>query len=433
MNTTSTQTKRKKRVVKKQTAKKRVLKKKTSIKKSSAKKSTKKTLKKTESKKKVISKKTTSKKEKETIVEFNFDTDMLKNLKKVLRKHKRNGFIKKDDIKNAFPDIHSSTILKMERWFQNEGIDVLKGSLLFSDDDSDGKKKRYKSKMFKDSTGAYLNEIGRYDLLSKKEEQEIGAKTGIKDNKMRDQMALANLRLVVNVAKKHMKKNSNMSLMDLVQEGTFGLFRAIEGYDPSKGFAFSTYATWWIRQAITRAKADKSRTVRIPVHMLETITAYINTQRYLQNKLGREPMIIEIANEMGKTVEQVNNIRKSQMEVTSMDSFNNMDQSQGDKEKGNSKIDSMNIDNDSLTNMQEKIDQGILEERVEKLLEPLNEKEREILKLRYGMNPENIRYTLEQIGKVMNITRERVRQIESRAIEKIKDSSDLDIFQDDVV
>ena len=400
------------------------------------KQSTKKSVvKKTVVKKKVIAKKKPKKVLKGVLKKedsFVFESDILKELRKLSRKHKPEGYITRQDIKETFPDLYSATVLKIERWFKSQGFDVLKGDLLFSNDDVQ-KKKRYKTKTYQDSTGVYLNEIGRYDLLSRKEEQVLGKHSNNNNEKIRDQMVLANLRLVVNVAKKYMKKNSNMSLMDLVQEGTFGLFRAIEGYDPSKGFAFSTYATWWIRQAITRAKADKSRTVRIPVHMLETITAYINTHRYLQNKLGREPLVVEIANEMGKTIEQVTAIRKSQMEVRSMDSFGGGQRAQGDKDGMGVNTSSINIDSDSINRMEEEIDQNILKQRVEMLFSPLTEKEREILKMRYGMNSDGSRYTLEQIGKVMKITRERVRQIESRALEKIKDNDDLDMFQDSVV
>ena len=364
-----------------------------------------------------------------------FDTETEGRLKVALKKARTNGFICRDDIRGKFSEHKSNgaVMKKLFDWFKYNGVDVVNSGLLISNDDcgfQKVKKKEY------DSTGLYLNEIGKHKLLTRREEMELGLlikklmKRGENQTAERDKMVLANLRLVVNVAKKYLRSNVNMSLMDLVQEGTFGLFRAVERFDASKGFTFSTYATWWIRQHISRAIADKSRTVRIPVHMAETINAFGKAKRLLIKELGREPTISEIANEMGKTVDQVNSVRASQMDVQSLDgSFQGYSSAKSTHEKEHEGISTSYYDEASLSKNEDLISTDMMRDRISDILNTLTAKEQEIIRLRHGMNPEGVQHTLEEIGSKFNVTRERVRQIEARVMEKLREHPDIALLR----
>ena len=257
----------------------------------------------------------------------------------------------------------------------------------------------------------YLKEIGKTPLLTGKEEKELAKRIVQGDEEARQQLIKANLRLVVSIAKRYVYRTPNLSISDLIQEGNIGLSRAVEKFDYRRGFKFSTYATWWIRQAITRALADQARTIRIPVHMIETISKYTQTKRRLLQELGREPLAEEIAIEMGTTVDKIRHIQKISQEVISLEA------PVGENEEDLT-LSEFIKDEKSLTPSQLAA-HALLKEKINEILIDLAPREYEILKLRFGLD-DGITHTLEEVGKKFGVTRERIRQIEAKALEKIK-------------
>jgi RNA polymerase primary sigma factor len=270
-----------------------------------------------------------------------------------------------------------------------------------------------------DSVRLYLREIGKIPLLKPDEELALAQKVVAGDKRAKDKMAEANMRLVVSIAKRYVGRG--LDLLDLIQEGNTGLLRAVEKFDPDKGFKFSTYATWWIRQAITRAIADQARTIRIPVHMVETINKLLRTQRRLTQELNREPTNEEIATEMGIEVEKVEHIMKIKQDISSLDA------SVRDDEE-DSVLGDFIVDEDTVT-PEESATGQLLKEHVKDMLGALTEREQKILKLRFGLE-DGKSHTLEEVGQEFSVTRERIRQIEAKALAKLRKHKDAKKLHD---
>ena len=270
-----------------------------------------------------------------------------------------------------------------------------------------------------DSVRLYLREIGKIPLLTADEELTLAQKVVAGDKRAKDKMAEANMRLVVSIAKRYVGRG--LDLLDLIQEGNTGLLRAVEKFDPDKGFKFSTYATWWIRQAITRAIADQARTIRIPVHMVETINKLLRTQRRLTQDLNREPTNEEIAEAMELDVEKVEHIMKIKQDISSLDA------SVRDDEE-DSVLQDFIEDEDTVT-PEESATGQLLKEQVKDLLGSLSEREQKILRLRFGLE-DGKQHTLEEVGQEFSVTRERIRQIEAKALAKLKKHKDSRKFME---
>ncbi|HSX45691.1 MAG TPA: RNA polymerase sigma factor RpoD [Candidatus Saccharimonadia bacterium] len=270
-----------------------------------------------------------------------------------------------------------------------------------------------------DSVRLYLREIGKIPLLSAEEELALAKRVVAGDKKAKDQMAEANMRLVVSIAKRYVGRG--LDLLDLIQEGNTGLLRAVEKFDPDKGFKFSTYATWWIRQAITRAIADQARTIRIPVHMVETINKLLRTQRRLTQELNREPTNDEIAKEMEIDVDKVEHIMKIKQDISSLDA------SIRDDEEDSVLADF--IEDEDTASPEESATGQLLKEQVKDMLSALTEREQKILKLRFGLE-DGKSHTLEEVGQEFSVTRERIRQIEAKALAKLRKHRDAKKLHD---
>ena len=262
-----------------------------------------------------------------------------------------------------------------------------------------------------DPVKMYLKDIGKVPLLSSEEEVELAKKMGEGDEKAKKLLSEANLRLVVSIAKRYMGRG--MLFLDLIQEGNLGLMKAVEKFDYQKGFKFSTYATWWIRQAITRAIADQARTIRIPVHMVETINKQIRVSRRLLQELGREPTQEEIAKEMGTTEERVREIQKIAQDPVSLETPIGEEE---DSHLGDF------IEDEGSAAPSDMVAFTMLKEQLLGVLDTLTPREEKVLRLRYGLDDGRPR-TLEEVGKEFNVTRERIRQIEAKALRKLRHPS----------
>jgi RNA polymerase primary sigma factor len=270
-----------------------------------------------------------------------------------------------------------------------------------------------------DSVRLYLREIGKIPLLSAEEELALAQRVVAGDKDAKDKMAEANMRLVVSIAKRYVGRG--LDLLDLIQEGNTGLLRAVEKFDPDKGFKFSTYATWWIRQAITRAIADQARTIRIPVHMVETINKLLRTQRRLTQELNREPSNEEIAKAMEIEVDKVEHIMKIKQDISSLDA------SIRDDEEDSVLADF--IEDEDTVSPEESATGQLLKEQVKDMLGALTEREQKILKLRFGLE-DGKSHTLEEVGQEFSVTRERIRQIEAKALAKLRKHRDAKKLHD---
>ena len=266
-----------------------------------------------------------------------------------------------------------------------------------------------------DSVRLYLREIGKIPLLSSEEELELAQRVIAGDKRAKDKMAEANMRLVVSIAKRY--SGRGLDFLDLIQEGNTGLLRAVEKFDPDKGFKFSTYATWWIRQAITRAIADQARTIRIPVHMVETINKLLRTQRRMTQELNREPTIEELAKELEMEPEKIEYVIKIKQDISSLDAGVGRD---GDEEE--SVLGDFIEDEDTISPEDSATNQ-LLKEKVQEVLSSLSDREQKIVRMRFGLDTGKS-HTLEEVGQEFAVTRERIRQIEAKALAKLRKHKD---------
>lgn len=358
----------------------------------------------------------------------------------LLNKGSGRGFVTEAEILHALPNFEED-IIALERVMdalEKRGVEIVdqevasvweQNAKVESAQSGEGTGKKKKDEMleafdlgdiYDDSIQMYLREIGKVPLLTGEEEIDLAKRIVKGDVVARKRLTEANLRLVVSIAKKYMGRN--LGLLDLIQEGNLGLFRAVEKFDWRKGFKFSTYATWWIRQAITRALADQSRTIRIPVHMVETLNKYAQAERQLVQDLGREPLPEEIAAEMGIEVEKVYHLKKISQETVSIDS------PVGDDAEDESSLGDFIVDEDT-TKPNEMAGRQILKEYVQGILHDLDPREQKILKMRFGLE-DGVTHTLEEVGEEFGVTRERIRQIEAKALEKIKEHVDIHKLKD---
>ena len=266
-----------------------------------------------------------------------------------------------------------------------------------------------------DSVRLYLREIGKIPLLSAEEEMDLARRIVEGDKKAKDKMAEANMRLVVSIAKRY--SGRGLDFLDLIQEGNTGLLRAVEKFDPDKGFKFSTYATWWIRQAITRAIAAQARTIRIPVHMVETINKLLRTQRRMTQELNREPTIEELSKELDMEPEKIEYVIKIKQDISSLDAGVGRD-----GEDDDSVLQDFIVDEDTVS-PEDSASNQLLKEQVQEILSSLSDREQKIVRMRFGLdNGKN--HTLEEVGQEFAVTRERIRQIEAKALAKLRKHKD---------
>lgn len=344
-----------------------------------------------------------------------------KEINNLIKKGKEQGFLTQEDLLDVFPTIEENVDLLdsiFEKLQENE-IEVLE-----PEEETDTKVqkemtletkikilKSIQSTLSTDAIRSYLFEIGRIPLLTGDEEVILAKRIEKGDNEAGQLLITANLRLVVSIAKKYSK--SNLELLDLIQEGNIGLMRAVEKFDYTKGFKFSTYATWWIRQAITRAIADQARTIRVPVHMIETINKYNKISNMLATRLGRPATDEEVAKEMDVPVERIAEIRKINQNPTSL--------STPIGEEKDSKLQDI-IADDWSQSPDEYATSEYLKNQLRDILDSLQDRERRVLALRFGLE-DGVSRTLEEVGKEFGVTRERIRQIEAKALKKLKEKS----------
>ena len=343
----------------------------------------------------------------------------------LLKKGQERGFLTTSEILYALPDIeyNVSELENVYDQLKEMGVEV-KEVREFLEVKSKKPKKDKKALLSKiDPIQMYLKEIGRSGFLTAKEEKELAKKIEHGDEEAKNRLALANLRLVVSIAKKYVGRSPNLTLLDLIQEGNLGLFKAVKKFDWRRGYKFSTYATWWIRQSITRALADQARTIRIPVHMIETISKYTKVRKSLLQELGREPLAEEIAAEMGLEVEKVHHIRKIAQKAVSLETPIGED-----KDKQDSVLAEFIKDDKTIAPNIEAA-RKLLKERFKEISKELTQRELKILGMRFGLE-DGVMHTLEETGEEFGVTRERIRQIQAKALEKLRRNIDLKKVKD---
>jgi RNA polymerase primary sigma factor len=348
---------------------------------------------------------------------------MSEEIQELMKKGKEEGKITQDELMAALPNAEEDIDLLDEIYtrFLQLNIDIIdsldKDKLFWKkeEEEEDSTKDFISlSEISDDSIRMYLNEIGRVQLLTSEEEIDLGKKIKRGDQESRKKLAAANLRLVVSIAKKYMGRG--LWLLDLIQEGNVWLFRAVDKFDPEKGFKFSTYATWWIRQWVTRAIADQARTIRVPVHMIETINKFTHTYRRLTQELTREPLMEELATELDMDIRKVRQIMRISQDILSLDApvWSEEDTSLGDF-----------IEDDKTPAPDDQTNMNLLKENLYEMLDFLTPRERKIIIMRFWLDGWDL-HTLEEVGKEFWVTRERIRQIEAKTLEKLKEHPNAD-------
>ena len=339
-------------------------------------------------------------------------------VQELIARGRKRGFVTDSEVLHYFPNIEEniSFLEQIYDELEKSSIKVIETNQLIQVSEEDVTKEELErathiNSTLPDAVQMYLKEIGKTSLLSSEDEVELAKRIEKGDEEARRKFIQANLRLVVSIAKRYVNRSPNLTILDLIQEGNIGLSRAVDKFDYHRGFKFSTYATWWIRQAITRALADQSRTIRIPVHMVETISKYTQVKRRLQQELGREPLPEEIAVELNVPLEKIHHIQKISQDVVSLEA------PVGDEDE-DSTLSEFIQDDRSLTPSQT-ASARLLKDRIEEILVDLTPREQKILKMRFGLE-DGITHTLEEVGKEFGVTRERIRQIEAKALSRIK-------------
>lgn len=346
-----------------------------------------------------------------------------KDVQNLIKNAKKQGSITEEEIgtKLIEYDLSSSELKDIVEQFQKEGIvvETIDEEIIKDEDLKD----IISNVRVDDPVKMYLKDIGSVKLLTSEQEIELAKRILEGDKRAKDELCERNLKLVVSIAKKYVNRSS-MQFLDLIQEGNLGLYKAVEKFDYTKGFRFSTYATWWIRQAITRAIADQARIIRIPVHMVETIHKLSRVSKQLTQELGRDPSNAEIAERMGITEQRVSEIQKIALDPISLESPVG--------EEDESKISDF-VEDESMKTPTESAAQDILKSQLMAVIETLTPREQKVIRLRYGLDDNHPR-TLEEVGKEFNVTRERIRQIEAKALRKLRNpnrSKKLQDFNDD--
>jgi RNA polymerase primary sigma factor len=348
-----------------------------------------------------------------------------KKVEELVERGKNRGFVTFNEILYYFPKIEKNIedVDYLCQALEDRNIEIKeRRDLLNIEEKKDKAKAKASLKLPEvDSIRMYLKEIGRTPMLSAREEKELAKRIEQGDEEAKIKLITANLRLVVSIAKKYVGRSRNLTLLDLVQEGNVGLFRAVEKFDWRKGYKFSTYATWWIRQAVTRAIADQARTIRIPVHMIETIAKYEKAKRKLLQTLGRDPLAEEVAAEMGLEVDKVHHIIRIKQKAVSLE------KPVGDDDKDS--VLAEFIEDDKTPSPSKQAAQNLLKKRLEEISGDLTDREKEILSMRFGLK-DGVTHTLEEVGKIFGVTRERIRQIQAKALERIRKMEEIKKLSD---
>lgn len=331
------------------------------------------------------------------------------------------GFVTYSEILHLMPHIEQDidALEKLYEKLSDANIELVESKDLLEAPAEEVEKKTTKAKKVRaepedfnqDSVQMYLREIGKISLINGDEEKELAKKIEMGNEEARRKLTEANLRLVVSIAKKYVGRSPHLTLLDLIQEGNLGLFKAVEKFDYKKGYKFSTYATWWIRQAITRALADQARTIRIPVHMVETISKFTQVKRRLLQDLGREPLAEEIAAEMNMELDKVRHIMKISQETISLET------PLGDDSEDSTLGEFIEDEKEIMPS--QSAARRLLKDQLKEIMDDLSPREQKILQMRFGIE-DGITHTLEEVGKEFGVTRERIRQIEAKALDKIR-------------